>query len=112
MNLPDEDYKFIKAFMFLMTDDEFSSSKVLNQLYSLFDGNDVTIELDYIDKTMGEVSQRLGLLSYMFSVKWAVYDDYFSKNVCACINKLRQYDFKTRSHSSFTSPTVRRTHLY
>lgn len=91
MNLSDEDYKFIKAFMFLMTDDEFSSSKVLNQLYSLFDGNDVTIELDYINKTMGEVSQRLGLLSYMFDVKWAVYDDCFSEKVCDCISELRQY---------------------
>ncbi|NDO18685.1 hypothetical protein FMM68_03340 [Lachnospiraceae bacterium MD329] len=96
MNLSNEDYKFIKALMFLMTDDEFSSSKVLNRLYNLFDGNDITMELDFIDKSMSEVSQRLGLLSYMFSVKWAVYDDCFSDNVCACINELRQYNINDK----------------
>ena len=92
MSLSDEDYKFIKAFMFLMTDDEFSSTNVLNKLYNLFDGNAVTAELDFIDKSMSEVSQRLGLLSYMFNVKWAVYDNCFSENVLACINELRQHD--------------------
>lgn len=96
MNLSDEDYKFVKAFMFLMTDEEFTSSKVLNSLYNLFDGNDVTVELDFIDKSMSEVSQRLGLLSYMFGVKWAVYDGCFSENVCACINELRQYDINDK----------------
>ncbi len=96
MSLSDEDYKFVKAFMFLMTDDEFTSSKVLNRLYNLFEGKDVTTELDFIDKSMSEVSQRLGLLSYMFSVKWAVYDDCFSENVCDCINELRQYDLNDK----------------
>lgn len=96
MSLSDEDYKFIKAFMFLMTDDEFSSTNVLNKLYNLFDGNAVTVELDFIDKSMSEVFQRLGLLSYMFKVKWAVYDDCFSENVRACINELRQYDIDNK----------------
>lgn len=96
ISLSDEDYKFVKAFMFLMTDDEFTSSKVLNRLYNLFEGKDVTTELDFIDKSMSEVSQRLGLLSYMFSVKWAVYDNCFSEKVCDCINELRQYDLNDK----------------
>lgn len=92
MSLSDEDYRFIRAFMFLMTDDEFASAETLKRLQNLFEGNAVAVELDYIDTKMSELSQRLGLLSYMLKIKWAVYNGCFSEKVCGCINELRKYD--------------------
>lgn len=92
MRISDEDYSFIKSFMFLMTSDEFLSDKVVEQLNRLFDENPVRLDLDYRDTTMNESSQRLGLISYMIQIKWAVYDNCFSKTICDCVNVLRKYD--------------------
>lgn len=96
MNLSDEDYQFIRAFMFLMTDDEFASAETLKRLQNLFEGNAVAVELDYIDTKKSELSHRLGLLSYMLKIKWAVYDNCFSDKVCSCINELRKYDLDNK----------------
>ncbi len=96
MNLSDKDYQFIRAFMFLMTDDEFASAETLKRLQNLFEGNAVAVELDYIDTKKSELSQRLGLLSYMLKIKWAVYDNCFSDKVCGCINELRKYNLDNK----------------
>lgn len=91
IKISDADYAFIKCFMYLMTADEFNSEEVTKRLNDLFNDNVVKYELNYMDKTNGELSKRLCLLTYMIKIKWAVYDNCFSEKVCSCINEMKKY---------------------
>lgn len=92
IKISDEDYDFIKSFMFLMTDNGFKAKETSERLLRFFNDEIVKMELDYMDKTTGELSQRLLLLSYMFRFKKVKYDNCFNEQICNNIEKVRKYN--------------------